>query len=182
MASTLSNALDFFRDFGIFDVILPFLLIFTVVFAILQKTELLGKDKANLDATVAFVIGLLVVAATKVVVIINEALPQIMVLVIVSLSFLLMLGIFAKPDGTFFNDLGGNFKIGLMVVMTLAVVLIFLGTIKTDDGSWLEYGWNYMIDYWSGAVVGSIILFIVFIAAIFFVVKGSGGGKSKRGE
>lgn len=179
MASTLSNALDFFRDFGIFDVILPFLLIFTVVFAILQKTELLGKEKANLDATVAFVIGLLVVAATKVVVVINEALPQVMILVVVSLSFLLMLGVFAKPGGTFFDILEGKFRIGLMVVMTLAVILIFLGTIQTDDESWLEYGWNYMIDYWSGAVVGSIILFIVFIAAIFFIV---GGGNKEKGK
>jgi hypothetical protein len=47
MASTLSNALEFFRDFGFFDVLLPFLLVFTVVFAVLQKTEVLGKDKAN---------------------------------------------------------------------------------------------------------------------------------------
>ncbi|MBU1604298.1 MAG: hypothetical protein KJ583_03185, partial [Nanoarchaeota archaeon] len=171
MASTLANALGFFRDFGVFDVILPFLLIFTVVFDILQKTKLLGDDKANLDAMVAFVIGLLVVAATKVVAIINETLPQVMILVVVGLSFLLMLGIFADPKKSFFEDLSDGFRVGLMIFMTVSVVLIFLANIKTSGNeSWLEYAWNYMTSYWNGAVVGSIILFIIVIAAIWLVI------------
>lgn len=183
MASTLANALDFFRDFGVFDVLLPFLLVFTVVYAILQKTKLLGEDKANLDSMVAFVIGLLVVAATKVVGIINDALPQVMVLVIVGLSFLLMLGIFADPKGSFFENMGKRFRAGLMIVFSLAVVLIFLGVIKTPDNeSWLEFGWNYVIDNWSGAVVGSIILFLLMIGAIWFVVGGDGKKEGKEKE
>jgi len=178
MASTLANALDFFREFGVFDVILPFLLIFAVVFAILQKTKLLGDNKANLDAIVAFVIGLLVVAATKVVAVINNTLPQIMLLVVVGLSFLLMIGIFADPKRSFFDDLSGGFKIGLMIFMTVAVILIFLANIKTSgEESWLEYAWNYLMDYWSGAVVGSIVMFIVVIAAIWLIV---GGGKTRE--
>lgn len=184
MPSTLANALSFFRDFGVFDVILPFLLVFTVVYAILQKTELLGKDKSNLDAMVAFVIGLLVVAATKVVGIINEALPQVMLLVVVSLSFLLMLGIFARPDKTFFDSIGTKFMNGIMIIFSIAVVLIFLGVIENSRGeSWLEYGWNFMIDNWNGAILGSIVLFIIFIGAIFYVVSGGDKeGKKKKEE
>lgn len=181
MASTLANALDFFREFGVFDVILPFLLVFTVVYATLQKTSLLGKDKANLDSMVAFVIGLLVVAATKIVGIINEALPQIMVLVIVGLSFLLMLGIFAKPEGSFFDALEGNFRIGLMIVFSMAVVLIFLGVIENSKGeSWLEYGWNFAINNWNGAIVGGLALLAIIVAAIWLVV--GGGKKENKGE
>lgn len=181
MASTLANALDFFRDFGVFDVILPFLLVFTVVYATLQKTKLLGDDQANLDAMVAFVIGLLVVAATKVVVIINEALPQVMVLVVVGLSFLMMIGIFANPEKSFFEDLSNEFRYGIMIVMSVAVILIFLGVIETSNGeSWLEYGWDFAVDNWSGAIVGSFALLIVVVAAIFFVV--SGGKKKDKPE
>ena len=180
MASTLRNALDFFDQFGVFDVLLPFLLVFTVVYAILQKTHILGEGKDNLDAMVAFVIGLLVVAASKVVVVINEALPQVMVLVIVGLGFLLMLGIFAKPDGTFFDKIGDTARTIIMIIMSIAVVLIFLSVIENDDGdSWLSYGWNYMLDNWSGAVFGSIVLFLLVIGAIFFVV---GGGDKKNGK
>jgi len=181
MASTLTNALDFFRDFGVFDVILPFLLVFTVVYAVLQKTELLGKEKGNLDSIVAFVIGLLVVAATKVVAIINTALPQVMLLVIVGLGFLLMLGIFAKPGGSFLEDLPKGFRFTLLIVFSIAVVLIFLGVIENDDEqTWLEYAWEFTTEQWSGAVFGSLFLLIVFVAVIFFAV--SGGGEKKKEE
>jgi hypothetical protein len=184
MASTLANALDFFRDFGLFDVLLPFLLVFTVVFAVLQKTKVLGENKANLDSMVAFVIGLLFVAASKAVSVVNEALPQVIVLVVVGLGFLLMLGIFSNPKGTVFDNIGETARLIIGIFMAIAVVLIFLGVIKTDRGdSWLEFAWNYAITYWNGAVMGSIVLFIVVIAAIFFVVRGSeknGDDKSNR--
>ena len=44
------------------EVLLPFLLVFTVVFAILQKTSILGKGKKQIDAIVSLVVGLIVVA------------------------------------------------------------------------------------------------------------------------
>jgi len=181
MASTLGNALEFFRDFGVFDVILPFLLVFTVVFAILQKTKILGDNKPNLDAMVAFVIGMLVVAATKVVSLINDSLPQVMILVVVGLSFLLMLGIFANPGKSFFDGMEGKFKYGLMAVFSVAVILIFIANIRLDNGkSWLEYGFSYLVNYWNGAVVGSIILLIIVILAIFFVVSGGNNKDNKN--
>ena len=42
---------------------LPFLLVFFIVFAILQKTKVLGDDKKQLDALVAFIIALIFVGA-----------------------------------------------------------------------------------------------------------------------
>ena len=40
MASVLGNTIEFFTRFGMFDVVLPFLLVFTIVFAILEKNLL----------------------------------------------------------------------------------------------------------------------------------------------
>ena len=42
---------------------LPFLLMFFVVFAVLEKTKLFGEDKKQLNALIAFVIGLIFVSA-----------------------------------------------------------------------------------------------------------------------
>ena len=71
MATTLGSAMEFFQDFGLFDIVLPFLLIFAVVFAILEKTMILGsedgKPKRNINSIVSFVIALLVVATNKIV-------------------------------------------------------------------------------------------------------------------
>ena len=44
------------------ETILPFLLIFTIVFAILEKSKILGDGKRQIDAIVALAIGLLFIA------------------------------------------------------------------------------------------------------------------------
>ena len=44
MASTFREVLLFFEQIGIYDVVLPFLLVFTIVFAILEKTKLFGTE------------------------------------------------------------------------------------------------------------------------------------------
>ena len=48
MAETvLGGAVDFLQDFGFFDVVLPFLLVFTLVFGILEKTKIFGTEKVG---------------------------------------------------------------------------------------------------------------------------------------
>ena len=44
------------------EVLLPFILVFTVVFAVLQKTKVLGEAKSQVDALVALSVGLITVA------------------------------------------------------------------------------------------------------------------------
>ena len=53
------------ENIGFTEVVLPFIFVFTIVFAILQKSKILGKDKkgnpkANYNAMVALVIGFFV--------------------------------------------------------------------------------------------------------------------------
>ena len=179
--STLSNALGFLKDFGFFDVILPFLLVFAVVFGILEKTRILGEEKIagelypknNINAIVAFVIGMLVVAATKIVDTLTLALPRVSLLLVVSLSFLLMIGIFIRPgEGGIYDRLEKSWLAFIMIVMFIAVLLVFLSAIPyNEDVSWLEFGVNYVVDYWTGAVVGSIVLFILVIWSIIWITK-----------
>ena len=183
--SVLGNALDFMKEFGIFDVILPFLLVFAVVFGILEKTKILGEEKIgketyprkNLNAIVAFVMAMLVVAATKIVGVINVALPKISLLIIVALSFLLMIGIFMKPDNTLYDKLNGKWLAFLMIVMFMAVILIFLSVIPANENqSWLGYAFDYTVEFWSGTLVATIVLLAVVIWAILYIT----GGDNKK--
>ena len=90
MASPLQNSIEFFREFGLFDVVLPFLLVFTIIFAILEKTRILGTVKIkgdevpnkNLNSMVSFVVALLTVATANVVRTINESLPNVVLLTV----------------------------------------------------------------------------------------------------
>ena len=92
MASVFRNALDFFQEIGIYDVVLPFLLVFTIMFAILEKTKIFGfEDKEqkytrkNLNSMVAFVTAFLVVASAKLVAIINETISNVVLLLLLAI-------------------------------------------------------------------------------------------------
>ncbi|MBS3151428.1 hypothetical protein J4443_03565 [Candidatus Woesearchaeota archaeon] len=189
--SVLRNALDFLGEFGIFDVILPFLLVFAVVFGILEKTRILGEEKIgketyprkNLNAIVAFVLAMLVVAATKIVGVINTALPQVSLLIIVALSFLLMIGIFMKPDNTLYEKLSGRWMVFLMIIMFVGVISVFLGNIPANEKqSWLGFAFNYVLEFWSGTLVATLILLGVVIWAIIYITKGDEGRPSAGKE
>lgn len=180
--SPLANAIQFFQNFGLFDVVLPFLLVFTMVFAILEKTMILGKEgdkpKRNLNSMVSFVIALLVVASNKIVTALQIALPNIVLLMIISISFLMLIGTFATTKEFDFKAGHPGYYGAFVAFMLIGVILIFLYAIKLDSGqSWLEYAYDYVMNSWGGSIVSSIILLAVIVAAILFITwnkKGDG--------
>ncbi|MFH1210008.1 MAG: hypothetical protein V1663_04435 [archaeon] len=191
MVSPLANAIEFFKDFGLFDVVLPFLLVFTIVYAILEKTRLLGtvkvKDQGevgnkNLNSMVAFVIGLLVVATANVVRAINESLPNIILLLVILVSFLILIGVFWKTGEMDFAGKHSGWYKFFMVVLFIGVLAIFLNAIYvTNEGK--EYSLlivilDWIIKNWSGTIFASIIVLLVIIGAIVFITKGP---KKKEG-
>ena len=102
MASAFRGIIDFFAEIGLYDVVLPFLLVFTIVFAIFEKTRVLGTEehdghkisKKNLNAIASFVIAFLVIASSELVEIITTVSSQAVVLLFLSVLFLLLLGSF----------------------------------------------------------------------------------------
>jgi hypothetical protein len=181
MASMFRGVIDFFGELGIYDVVLPFLLVFTVVFAILEKSKIFGTIKVgdveetrkNLNAMVAFTLGFISVASTKIVSIINEGLANIIIIIISALSFMLIAGTFFGEGKFLFDDPDYKWlQIGLVIVSLIITILIFLNSIKTEDGtSWLEEFWIFMTRQWDSTLVGSIILLGVMVGFIFFITK-----------
>src|SRR3989344_5787366 len=74
------------------ETVLPFVLVFTIVFAILQKTSILGKDKKQIDAIVALVIGLTFVAFPAPTEIVVKMIPVLGVALATIFVFLILLG------------------------------------------------------------------------------------------
>src|SRR3989338_3185819 len=104
--STLGNAIAFLQDFGLFDVILPFLLVFTLVFAVLEKTKIFGvegeksQSRKNLNAMVAFSIAFFVTASVNIVAAFQVALPWISLVLVILVSFLLLSGVMFEETST----------------------------------------------------------------------------------
>ena len=194
MSSPLVRAIDFFRDFGIFDVVLPFLLVFTIVFAVLEKTRILGLEKTaegreipnkNINSMVAFVVAFMVVAASNIVGVINESLPNVVLLLVVSISFLLLIGAFLKTGELDFPKQHENWYKFFVIAMFVGVVLIFLGAIKTEQGkSILTTVYDYVINNFDTATFASIVIVIIIVVVVYVITRtpdyGGGNDKGKK--
>ncbi len=151
------------------QIVLLFVLIFTVIFAILQKTKILGDGKKQIDALVALAIGLLVTSVGYATQIISQLIPFLAVSVIIILVFLILLGMFWVKDFSIHKGI----QIAGGIVVFLAVVIAVL-TI-TDS-------WQRLLDFFSGhsTLVTNIVLLVVVGLAVWAAIGfggGSDGGK-----
>lgn len=153
--------------------ILPFLLVFVVTFAILQKSKILGEGKNQLDALTALVIALLLIALPAPRDFIVSFMPWVAVAIAVILVFLILYGFVAGDlSGTnakpwmkvTFGILAGLFTIG---------VIIYVGGFWPTIQGWFSGGFGDS-SFWMNAVV-----IILVIALMAFAVLGSKGGENR---
>lgn len=181
--TVLGNVLLFFQRIGIYDVVLPFLLTFTIIFAIFEKSKILGIEKIddkeypkkNLNAMAAFVIAFLVVASSRLVEAITRISSNIVILVLLGVFYLLMIGTFWAPkdEKEKWTALSGKWNTLFMIIMFIGIVVVFLDAIRDETGmSWLDHVWNYLSQFWTSTAVASIILIIFLIVFVWFMAKG----------
>lgn len=140
------------------------------------------KPKTNLNSIVAFVTAMLVVATNKIVNAINSALPNIVLVILSFVAFLMMIGVFYGTGEFKFAETHKSFTTGFTIFALVALVLIMLNAITLDNGeSWLSYGMTYIFNNLTGPVVMTGVFFVVAIVAVGFIVKkpSSGSGKAK---
>lgn len=151
------------------ETILPFLLIFTLVFAVLEKTEILGKKKRQIDAIVALVIGLTFVAFGRETDIVVRLIPIMGVALVVILVFMLLLGSIYQPESF---KIAGWLKgvIGVLIVVLVAVsVLVITGGIDIIFN--ILYGDN------SGLLINGFLILVIIGAIVVVVWPFKGGDK-----
>ncbi len=167
--TVLGGAVEFLQDLGFFDVVLPFLLVFTIVFGILEKTKVFGTEKVgdkeypkkNINAMVSFVIAFFVLAAKEIVTSIQESLPMVALSLLAIVSFLMLVGSFASSEKEFnFMDSFSGWKQPIAIVFVLAVVGIFF-----QSFGWLEPIWDYIT-----GIGNEVFIIIVFVGMVFGVI------------
>ena len=186
MVTPFRGAIEFFDRLGIYEVVLPFLLVFTVVFAILERTKIFGTEKIdgkeytrkNLNSMAAFVIALLTVASTQIVSIINQGLAKIVLILVVLISFLLLIGTFFGKEEEV--KLTGGWKTWGMGAVALGVILVFM-----NEVGWLQPVWDQLTNNWNSSAIGSIILVVLIVIFMAYVTSApakEGEGGKKPGE
>ena len=150
------------------EMLLPFLLIFVVVFAILQKSKILGESKAQIDAMVALVVGLLLIGVAGPREIIVGIMPWMAVGIAVILVFMILYGFVAGDLSSAPEWMKVTFGI-LAGLFTLAVVLYISGLGKI------------LLEWFSLSGSGDIWMNVLMIALVFGAMAFAiWGGKKKE--
>ncbi len=148
----------------------PFLLIFLIVFAVLERTNILGEGKKQINAFVALVIGLLFVGIFS-----SQMLIQNMILYL-SIALVIMFVVYLLWGFLFVNEKEG-FKISpalrntLMAIIGLGVVIAILystGLGESIFGALFNQDWSST--FWTN------FFFILLIGAALAIALKSGGG------
>lgn len=130
-----ADSIDYLVNIGVYDILLPFLLVFSIIFAILEKTQILGKDKTNINVVVSFVIGLLLVVQKGIVEIINLFLPRVSLIIVVILMGLLVISMVAGKE---FKGLKGP-VLGIAIILIIISLIVALTVPPSGSGAaWLS--------------------------------------------
>ncbi|MBW2975484.1 hypothetical protein KY366_07220 [Candidatus Woesearchaeota archaeon] len=183
MASRAYNLEEFVKivnSWGLQDVMLPFLLIFVIFFALLAKTKVLGEDKKKFNLIIAMVIALLVVIPHVMnrypsnfdpVDIMNQALPGISIVIVAAIGSLLIIGAFGGQVSTKPAYLTGGVIVIAGVIyaifvypnlspLLLAIALIFVITVAFSNPK--REGTNYVQ---AGISIGAFCVVLYFFGA-----------------
>lgn len=180
--TTFRGVILFLEKFGFYDVVLPFLLVFTIVFAIFEKTKILGTEeldgvkytKKNLNSIVAFVVAFLVVLSTNLVAAINQIMANVVLLLLLSVCFLLLIGSFFKEDEDVYLK-EGPMRTFFMVIMFVGIIVIFLHSF-----GWLNAAWDWLTKHWQTNFVATVVLLLFIALFMYYIIDG--GKPSKQAK
>ncbi len=142
------------------EMLLPFLLVFVVVFAILQKSKILGDGKAQIDAIVALVVGLLLIGVPGPRDVIVGIMPWMAVGIAVILTFLILYGFVAGDLSSAPKWMKLTFGI-LAGLFTLAVVLYVSG-LESMILEWLSLSESG--DIWMSVLMIALVIGVMAVA------------------
>ena len=145
--------------------VLVFIFLFTLIFAILQKSGILGKDKKQIDALVAFSSALLAVGVGSVLDITTKMLPFLAIALVVIFVFLVIASFFYKPEEFSFS---GGVKTAFSIAALIAVIIA---------AGYFTGAWGKISSLFEGTgnLLGNIIFAVIVVVAVWFVLSGKSG-------
>ena len=160
----LGDLFSSWEQAGFFSLLLPFLLIFALVFGILTKLQIFKEARA-VNAIIALAVGLMSLQFGFVTEFFSQIFPRLGVGLAIILGVLIVVGLFADPKSPIVNYV----LLGIGIITIAVVVIQSSGALGWASGQWWESNWQ--------VVVGAIFLFILIA-----VIVGSANPKGQPAE
>src|SRR3989344_3428892 len=119
-------------DIGIWRYFLPifsFIFMFTLVFAILEKTKILGSDSTGLNSIIAFVVALLFVLTPSAVALVNFLIPWFIVLIFFILFVVVIFMFMGVSADTIKEVAQSSTFVTTIVIITIILLIIAISVV-----------------------------------------------------
>jgi len=158
-SGVLGDLLSKWESAGFFSYLLPFLLIFALVFGILTRVQIFKENKM-VNGIIALAVALMALQFEFVPTFFSQIFPRLGVGLAIILGVLIVVGLFADPKSAMINYV----LLGVGVITIGLILIQSAGALGWQSGDWWGNNWQM--------VVGAIVLFILVAIII--------GGTSKK--
>jgi hypothetical protein len=158
------------------QVILPFVLVFTLIFAILEKSRILGEGKHQINSIISLVMGLLIIGVGVARDMINDIIPVIAVVAVIIFVFMLLVGFTAGKEGALIREGGLNKSLQIVIGIIVAIVLII--TLLWSSGKIPQL--KEFFQNPQTAPIFQSIIFLIVTAAVIAILFTSTKGEKKE--
>ena len=146
--------------------ILPFLLVFVLIFAILQKSKIFGEGKSQIDALISLAIALILIGVPTPREIILNIIPWLAVALVVLFVVLVIYGLggeVEKDKGLKLPNWFNQTVLGLAILFVVILVLV------------VTNGWEIIKSWFDdSSVFGNVFLILVIAVVLWVALKGTG--------
>lgn len=150
----LDSMIQMWAQFGVFNVLIPFLLIFAVVFAILQKSRVLGAHR-GIDAIVAISIGMLSLQWDFMPRFFSELFPRLGMAIAVLLSLIILVGLFITKESR---------NVYYIILASVAFIIFIVMLSYTYGG--FSFASNSWWQQWGGGIIALVVIIGIIVALV----------------
>ncbi|MBU1643734.1 MAG: hypothetical protein KJ598_01110 [Nanoarchaeota archaeon] len=160
-----STLVQYFQAYGVMDFLLPFILVFTIIFAVTARLPLFQEKKFRVVISIVLALFFVIPHIIGVyplgydpVQVMNESLPSISLVAVAVVMLMLLMGLF----GTQFSEKAMPF---LAIISIAFVCYIFGASLGFWQGPYDVFPW------WSSEITELMIMIIVFGLIVWLIVR-----------
>ncbi len=176
--NVLLDALNILEGVGLYNVIIPLILVFVIVWGVLERVQIFGGRSKSINPLIALVFAFLFVRSQVFVGIVNQFLPKVGIYLIILMGFMILIGI-----------VGGRAvwtNVPFYIIVVLSILAVF-GSVFTSLPGYRGLGLNFL-EGLSAADISAIVLLAVLLIVVLIAMfygkadPGSFGQQSGHGE
>lgn len=183
-----SIVITILNDLGFFNVILPFMLVYAVMYGVLVRTQIFGdpfdtnsakaKTVRSIISLVSASIAFLTVGSANVIINIREVVPYIVLYILIVFMLIMTIAVFYTPIGSIEGNNNAKneyekyrkYILGVSIFIFAILILYAFGIFSFASSSNITSGFMYFIIQ-NISFIAAIIVFLIMVGFVIWMTR-----------